>query len=471
MLLERYYDETLAQASYLIGCEQSREAIVIDPNVVEDYEARAQAHRMKIRQVTETHIHADFVSGSRALAVRTQARLLLSGHGANGWSYRVSASHGARLLKDADTISVGRVRLEVLHTPGHTPEHIAFLVTDTATGDHPMGIVSGDFLFVGDVGRPDLLERAAKVSGTMESAARQLFESLGRLRDLPDYLQVWPGHGAGSACGKALGSVPQTTLGYERLYNPALQLDDEEAFVRWVLADQPEPPAYFAIMKAWNRDGRDQVVRADNDAWMDGDALLAAVRAGHQVVDVRGVGDFGKSHLRGTLNIPAGKTLATYAGTVLSYDRPVILLVGSAAQRQVITRQLSAIGLDVQGAAMRDVADSLARDGRGASVRAMTPKQLAERLDTNAPHVIDVRGRSEWNEGHLAEAAHIYLGDLMTQAAALDARSDIVVHCQSGARSSIAASMLMAAGFPNVATLVGGVDAWRKAGLPLTKAE
>jgi hydroxyacylglutathione hydrolase len=237
MLLERYYDESLAQASFLVGCERTREAIVIDPNRdVARYVKAAAARRMTIRYVTETHIHADYLSGARGLAEAARATLLLSGHGGADWSYRFADGDGVRLVQEGDEITLGAVRLRVLHTPGHTPEHVAFLVTDTAAGDAPMGIVTGDFVFVGDVGRPDLLEKAANVRGSMEQSARQLYASLQRLRTFPDYLQLWPGHGAGSACGKALGAVPQTTLGYERVVNPAFQQATEAEFVRWVLA-------------------------------------------------------------------------------------------------------------------------------------------------------------------------------------------------------------------------------------------
>src|SRR6266513_232279 len=234
MLLERYYDDALAQATYLIGCERTRDAIIIDPiREVQRYIRAAHAHHVRIRYVSETHIHADFVSGSRELARETRASLLLSGHGGPEWSYEYAESDSARLVRDGETIDVGSVRLTVVHTPGHTPEHISFLVTDTAVGDRPMGMITGDFVFVGDVGRPDLLEKAAKVKGSMEGAARQLYASIQKLAPFPDYMQLWPGHGAGSACGKALGAVPQTTLGYERLYNPAFQQTSEAAFVQW----------------------------------------------------------------------------------------------------------------------------------------------------------------------------------------------------------------------------------------------
>jgi hydroxyacylglutathione hydrolase len=463
MLLERYYDESLAQASYLIGCEQTGDAIVIDPNPVERYE---NVRRMRIRYVTETHIHADFLSGSRELAREHHATLLLSGHGGEDWSYR--NVDGARLLHDGDTITVGKVRLDVLHTPGHTPEHICFLVTDTAVGDRPMGLISGDFLFVGDVGRPDLLERAANVRGSMERSARQLYASLQRLKDLPDFLQIWPGHGAGSACGKALGAVPQSTLGYERLYSPALQHHDENAFVRWVLADQPEPPPYFAIMKRWNRDGRSAREEHDGAGWMDAKSVLAAIAKGYQVVDVREPVLFAREHIPGSINIPASRSSATYAGTVLSYDRPIVLIDGPGSSRFGTTAQLAMIGLDVSGQAKVSVIEELKQQGHPmASIPIVDATSLASRA--NGARVIDVRGRSEWNHGHLPQATHVYLGDLLERAKDMKRDEPIVVHCQTGTRSSIAASLLTANGFTNVTNFAGGFNAWRKAGLPIAK--
>jgi hydroxyacylglutathione hydrolase len=474
MLLERYYDDTLAQASYLIACEKTGAAIVIDPHrEVQTYVRAAAAHRMRIRYVTETHIHADFLSGSRDLARVTGARLLLSDHGGDDWSYASAGADGTAFVRDGDAFDLGNVRLQVLHTPGHTPEHISFLVTDTAVGDRPMGMITGDFLFVGDVGRPDLLEKSANVKGSMEKAARELFASLARLAPLPDYLQIWPGHGAGSACGKALGAVPQTTLGYERLYNPALQLKTADEFVRWVLADQPEPPRYFAQMKRDNRDGtplRDPYVGLGR---LDAKGIEAAIAKRAWVVDVRGSADFSRAHIPGTINIPASKSLATYAGTVLSYDRPIVIVAKTQEQALQVIGQLAMIGLDrIGGFATLDVLQQLKSEGRPmASVRLIEPRALAERIGANgaAPRVIDVRGRSEWNHGHLPAATHIHLGDVVEKTARMKHDDPIVVHCQSGTRSSIAASLLMAGGFTDVTNLAGGFDAWRKAGLPVSK--
>jgi hydroxyacylglutathione hydrolase len=472
MLLERYYDDSLAQASYLLGCEQTREAIVVDPNRdVDRYVRAAAAHRMRIVYVTETHIHADFLSGSRDLARAAKAKLLLSGHGGESWSYRFADEAQAQLMKDGDAVTLGRVRLDVRHTPGHTPEHIVFLVTDGASGDRPMGMISGDFVFVGDVGRPDLLERAAKMAGTMEDAARQLYASLQRLADLPDYLQIWPGHGAGSACGKALGAVPQSTLGYERLFNPAFRQTSEDAFVRWVLADQPEAPPYFAVMKRLNRDGPPST--ATNAApQLDATALQAAIAAKQWVVDIRGSSDFARAHLPGSINIPgASKSFVSYAGTVLPYDRPIAIVGKTREHAEAAIRQLALIGLDqIAGWAAHDVLQQIQSDGNPlASLRRIEPEELSEQLQRNGPRVIDVRGRAEWNEGHLPKATHIYLGDLAERSTALKHDEPIVVHCESGTRSSIAASLLAARGFRDVTNFVGGFAAWQKAGLPVEK--
>jgi len=475
MLLERYYNDALAQASYLIGCEQSHDAIVIDPNRdIERYVRAAAAHRMRITFVTETHIHADFLSGSRDLARAARAALLLSGHGGDQWSYGFADADGARLLRDGDTINVGNVRLDVLHTPGHTPEHIALLVTDTATGSAPMGMISGDFVFVGDVGRPDLLERAAKVAGTMEDAARQLYGSLQRLTQLPDHLQVWPGHGAGSACGKALGAVAQSTLGYERLYNPAFQQKTEAGFVRWVLADQPEAPPYFGVMKRLNRDGPPARPANSSLPQLDATGVETALDKDHWVVDVRGSQDFARAHVAGSINIPSGsKSFLTYAGAVLTYDRPTVIVAKSQEQAQSAIRALALIGLDeVAGWAILDVLQQIKSEGRRlGSVPTIEAQALAKKLQGNGqtPRVIDVRGASEWSEGHLPMATHIYLGGLADRIADVKRDEPIVVHCESGTRSSIAASLLMSLGFSDVTNFAGGLTAWRKAGLPIEK--
>src|SRR5256714_15138216 len=253
MILKRIYDDNLAQASYLIACERTREAIVVDPNIdVGQYTRAAGAERVRIAHVTETHVHADYLSGARNLADASGAVLHLSAEGGE-FGYTAAALDKANALRDSSHIDIGDVRVTARHAPGHTPEHLTFFVTDRARGDTPVGALTGDFVFVGDVGRPDLLEKTVGVAGTMEASARKLFASLGRLKKDPDHLQIWPGHGAGSACGKSLGAMPQSTLGYEKLFNWAFRDMTEDDFVSRVLEDQPVPPRYFATMKRINR--------------------------------------------------------------------------------------------------------------------------------------------------------------------------------------------------------------------------
>jgi hydroxyacylglutathione hydrolase len=350
------------------------------------------------------------------------------------------------------------VRLDVRHTPGHTPEHLVFIVTDEATSPLPVGMLSGDFLFAGDVGRPDLLERAVGVKDSMHRSAAQLFHSLQTLRALPDYLQVWPGHGAGSACGKSLGAVPQTTLGYELRTNWAFQVADEADFVREVLADQPDPPAYFALMKALNALG---VPAMPPGAGVDEATLRAAVRGGALVVDTRTPSAFLAEHLEEAINIPLGRSFLTWAGSVLDPAREIVLLM-SPAERHLAPEaihDLALIGFDrVLGAmAATDLSALAPRD------LSSIPVMPAAEIDaaSNAT-IIDVRSETEWNEGHIPGARHFPLTQLAARAEELRALQPIVVHCQGGARSSIAVSVLRAFGIHDVTNADGGYAAWER---------
>jgi hydroxyacylglutathione hydrolase len=469
MLLKRFYDERLAQASYLIGCQATGEAIVLDPNRdAGPYLAAAKHEGVRITHVSETHIHADFVSGSRELARRSGARLLLSGEGGDDWQYRFAASDGATLLHDGDQFMVGNLRFDVIHTPGHTPEHIVFLVTDTPATLRPMGAFTGDFIFVGDVGRPDLLERAAHVTGTMEASARQLFQSLRRFAERPDYLQLWPGHGAGSACGKALGAVPSTTLGYEKVASWAFGITDEDEFVRAVLAGQPEPPAYFAEMKRINRDGPGVLGAWPHPPTLAPSALAEVLRNGGLVVDVRPASAFAEGHVPGTLNIPLNKSFTTWAGSLLPYDRDVHLIVPDGASHVAdAVRALCLIGLD------RVVGVFTPEAIEGWSPLQQVPQVEVTDLVSRAGNatIVDVRGRSEWESGHLPGAVHIPLGELGDRLDELPKDAPLVMQCKSGSRSSIASSLLQAHGFSNVTNLHGGITAWRRAGLPVDQGE
>lgn len=466
MFFKRFYDDGLAQASYMIGCQATGEALVIDANRdVQQYIDAAAAEKLRITQVTETHIHADFLSGSRELAKRTGAQLYLSAEGGADWQYSFAKEDGAILVKDGDALKLGNIRVEVMHTPGHTPEHICFIVTDTAGASEPMGIVSGDFVFVGDVGRPDLLEKAAKVANTMEIGARTLFKSLERFRALPDYLQLWPGHGAGSACGKALGAVPMSTVGYEKRFNWGVGTTDEETFVQMVLAGQPEPPLYFAEMKRINRDGPPMLGGFKKPAQGNRDSLAKALAGDAAVLDLRAAGEFAKGQVPGTINIPLNKSFSTWAGWLVKYDQPIHLIVAEADVLKAV-RELAMIGLDdVAAYYSTDIVGEWAQSGQPLGTVTNTDvAQLAPRLAKSEVTVVDVRNRSEYDAGHLPGSLHIPVGYLAERLAEIPRDKPIVVQCQSGARSAIATSVLQKLGVSDAANLVGGFVAWKNAG-------
>ncbi len=458
MLIRRFYDDRLAQASYLIGCQKTGEAIVIDPSRdIAPYLAAEQEEGIRITRVTETHIHADFVSGARELAARTGATLFLSAEGGTDWQYAYAKEAGATLLHDNDVITMGGVRLDVWHTPGHTPEHLAFIVTDMARSEDPVAMVSGDFVFVGDVGRPDLLEKAAKVMGTMEAGARDLYRSLQRTASLPDHLQIWPGHGAGSACGKALGAMPTSTLGYERRTNWAFSMPDEASFVRAVLEGQPAPPRYFGTMKRINREGAPVLGDRAAPAPLPASALPAALRDG-VVIDLRPATEFAANHVCGTIHLPLIKAFTTWAGWLLPYDQDIALIAPSAAAAAEGQRALASIGLDrVVGAFGLDVlTGTLASTARGDILQA--PAMLAA-----GRRVIDLRNVSEWDAGHIPGAEFHPLGTIDESLADVDRATPLAIHCQAGTRSAIGASVLERMGFRDVIDLTAGYAGWRPA--------
>jgi len=475
MLFRRFYDDQLAQASYLLGCQATGQALVVDPNRhIEPYLRAAETEGLRLTHVTETHIHADFVSGARELAERTGARLLLSGEGGEAWRYRYADEAGAETLCDGGVFEVGRVSVRVMHTPGHTPEHLMFIVTDTASATEPMGAFTGDFLFVGDVGRPDLLERAAGQAGTMEGSARQLFRSLGRLAPLPDWLQIWPGHGAGSACGKALGAVPQSTLGYERRFNWAFGVADEDAFVRAVLAGQPEPPPYFAKMKAINRDGPRVLGERARPPRVDAAGVATALAAGAIVVDTRPACEYVAQAIPGTINIPAGRAFTTWAGWLLPYDRDLYMVMGDGNRQAVadLLRGLAGIGLDrVAGVAGPELLDDWrVAQGPLQTIAAIDHVELDAAVRGERVAVLDARTAAEWSAGHLPGAVNIPLGELQSRVGELPRGRPLVVHCQAGARAAIATSVLSAQGVTDLRLYGGGYAEWAAAGHPTSRA-
>jgi len=471
MFLERIYEESLAQAAYLVACDHTKLAVVIDANRdVESCLRVAEHYGYQIVAVTETHIHADFVSGSRELSRRTGARLLLSCEGGPGWQYGFATPNSTTLLRHGDSFDVGLLHFDVRHTPGHTPEHLSFIVTDRGMNERPVGMFTGDFIFVGDVGRPDLLERVANQRGTTDALARRLFQSIQATRDLPDYLQIWPGHGAGSACGRALGALPSTTLGFERIANWAFQISDETSFVEEVLSGQPEPPPYFARMKSVNRAGPAPFPELGPLPEVGAQEIQDAFHRGVTVVDVRSSANFAAGHIPGTLSIPMGTSLATWAGTFVDDTRDILLIADDDDRLQRARRTLALIGLDrvVARASRRAREEWQTEFGELGRVEQLSIDEVA---NADERTVIDVRGDAEWEEGHLPNARHYFLGDLVRKARELPHDTPIAVHCHGGTRASVAASLLQAQGFTNVANMSGGYRAWTEAKLPVERDE
>ncbi len=493
MLLRQIFDSVLAQYAYLIGCQRTGEALLVDPERdVDRYLRMAAEEGLRITAVAETHIHADFLSGARELALRHGARVYLSDEGGEGWRYTWPRpeAHDVVLLHDGDVFRVGNIRIEAVYTPGHTPEHLAFQVTDEGAGaDSPLGLASGDFVFVGSVGRPDLLETAAGQAGAREPSARALYRSVLGFLELEDHLLVWPGHGAGSACGKALGSVPDSTVGYERRFNAALAdaRRGEEAFVRGVLQDQPSPPLYFGRMKRLNRDGppllpgpgpdglprpermeaEDLLARRRADAAAGRKSRSAAASGGdHErdrpvILDTRTDPEaFLAGHLPGSLHAPLGRDLPAVAASYVSAETP-LALVCDPENVEAAVRALVRVGMDrIDGyvptselASVREALDS---------IEAADLDDLAERVGCGEAAIVDVRGPDEFRAFHLPGAVLAPHVRLPEQAEDLPTDRALWVHCQSGARSTVAASYLASLGRAVVA--VGGdFTAWAAA--------
>lgn len=462
MLLKYFYDRYLAQASYLIGCAATGEALVIDPaRDITPYLQAARHEGLRITQVADTHIHADYVSGAQELAAATGARLYLSAMGGAEWQYVYPDENIVR-LQGGDTWNVGRIRIQAIHTPGHTPEHMIYQITDTAAADRPMGLFTGDCLFVGNIGRPDLLDEVAGFSGTKEIGARGQFGNIQFLKTLPDYLQIWPGHGAGSACGKGLGAMPSSTLGYEKLFNPAFQIDDEDAFIDWLLEGQPEAPRYFAQMKTVNQRGPALLNTLPDPPRLPESALTEALAAGHLVIDTRSGADFARQHIPGTVHIPASEqSFSTYAGWYVRYDAPTYL-IADAADLQRIMMLLRAIGVDHIGGVFPP---EVVAGGQGV-IEQVSPAKAAALLREGA-FLLDVRGADEYQSAHIAGAVHIPMGVVPSRISELPDGVPLVVQCGGGVRSQVVASLLQRAGRRGVHNLAGGIDAWIREKFPV----
>lgn len=475
MFLRMMYDDKLAEAAWLIGCQKTGEAIVIDPERdVDRYEKIAAANGLRIVAVAETHIHADFISGGRELAEKG-AKVYVSDEGDADWKYqwldkkKGGGTYDYRLLKDGDTFMVGNIEFKAVHTPGHTPEHLCFMVTDRGGGaDKPMGVATGDFVFVGDLGRPDLLESAAGFKGKADPSAHRLYQTVQKFMAWPDYLQVWPAHGAGSACGKALGAVPQSTVGYEKMFNASvLAAKTEQGFVDFILDAQPEPPLYFARMKRDNKMGPKLLAEIPAPPELSVDDLTKVVEKGAMVIDTRSWAAFKQGHLPGALHLPLNNTFNTDAGSLID-EHDVIHLVIEPSRVGEAVRDLIRVGLDNFGGwyDATKLDQFAAAGGRLVPTAEIAVSDALVLLDTTEPFVLDVRRKTEFAEGHIAGATNIAHTRLLSRLAEVPKDRPILANCRSGARSARACSLLQRHGY-QVTNLAGGMLAWESARVPI----
>lgn len=458
MYFELVYDKSLAQASYFIGCQKGGIAAVIDPKRdVDTYLKIAKENNFKITQILETHIHADFLCGSRELVELTGAELYLSDEGGEDWKYEFPHNK----VRHGDIIKLGKVSLEAIFTPGHTPEHLSFLLTDHPATDKPTMLFSGDFVFVGDVGRPDLLEQAAGMKDTQEKGAYELFDSLQDFAKMEDYILLWPGHGAGSACGKSLGAVNMSTIGYEKIRNWALQLlDDKAAFTKELLADQPEPPRYFSMMKKLNKEERKLLTEVPKIKKLNQGEYQKAKKKKLKLIDARPKQEFADSFLKGTLNIPNDNSFSTWMGWFLSYEEDFVL-IAPHDEIEDLTRKLMRIGMDnIHGyISPKQFADF--EKGKLISYQPLEKKMVEDKISDGNVQLIDIRRQAEYKEGHIEGAINLYIGTLDENFDKIDKKREAIIYCNSGNRSAVAYSLLVASGFDNISNYSAGWSEWK----------
>lgn len=465
MILRQYYLGCLAHASYLIADQVGGQAAVVDPQRdVDQYLADADALGCRIGHVFLTHMHADFIAGHLELRDRVGAAIHLGAE--------ASAEYEFVPMADGHELELGPVRLRVLETPGHSPESISLLVFDPEhSQDQPYAVLTGDTLFIGDVGRPDL---RASLGWSAERLASMLYDSLQqKLLPLPDDTLVYPAHGAGSLCGKNLSTDTVSTIGVQRAYNYALRPMNRERFIEIVTSDQPESPAYFsydAVLNARERTTLDEALERELRALELGE-VLKLVEDGAQLLDTREQAEFEGAHIRGALNIGLSGSFATWCGSMLDPNRPVVLVTEPGRELEAATR-LGRIGFD-QGAGylaggMQQLAEAPELIER---VQRITAGSLAEQLETPAaPLLLDVRAPQEWSQGHIAAAWNLPLSQVPERLAEVPRDRDLVAYCASGYRSSIATSLLRRDGRARVTNLVGGLAGWEAVSLPVTSA-
>lgn len=458
MYFEQFYLGCLAHASYMLG--SGGEAAVVDPQRdVDIYLKAAKERGLKIRHIFETHLHADFVSGHAELAARTGATI------------HIGAKAGARFphdaLRDGSEVKLGKVRITALETPGHTPEGMSLVITDEEKSAKPWAVLTGDTLFIGDVGRPDLAK-----THTPQELAGLMYDSLhGKLLKLHDDVMVYPAHGAGSLCGRSMRAERSSTIGTERLTNYALQIKSRDEFIRQLTENLPARPQYFEQDAQINREGAGALAQLPELAPVSPQELNNLLEQGVFALDVRSNADFAAAHVPGSVNIALSGQFASWAGAIMGLSATPVLVADTPEQYAEARMRLARVGIeDPRGYLKGGVAAWEQAGLPVAQLPQMTVQELHDRLDGNGLQVLDVRREPEWQAGHLTEAGWFPLDQFRVSAPEVDPARPLAVHCQGGYRSMIACSLLRRAGVENVINVMGGFDAWRKAGLPMETA-
>ncbi len=473
------YDEGLAQAAYIIGDPDSRSAVVVDPlRDIDIYLDHVADKGYEIVGVLETHIHADFLSGGRELAHATGATLYISGETVEGWKYGGLQGLDVVPIKDGQSFELGNLEIKALHTPGHTPEEMSFLVLEKNNGGDPMAVLTGDFMFVGDLGRPDLLEEAAGQQDTAEPGARQTFETMNSgFLELPDFVAVWPGHGSGSACGKALGDVPASTIGYEKRtawWAEYFENNDEDGFVEEFLSDQPESPTYYKNMKVFNRDGPRILGELPSPPRLMPNRFAGLLEDEDTVVfDLRDVRSFARGHVPGSINLSSLIQLSNHAGWLAPYGKNLVL-IAEPEHVEEATRRLIRIGLDdITGFVPASRIARYAPQGLKRYPVIADPHKAFELSKREDFRVLDARSNAERDKGYIPDSQHTHYGRIPEMVAEAKKRGDtptgksFIVHCEAGTRAAIAASYLDAHHYGDVVLYTGGFQGWKKTGHPV----
>jgi hydroxyacylglutathione hydrolase len=453
MYFKQFYLGCLAQASYMIGSKG--EAAVVDPRRdVDAYLEEAGREGLKIKHVIETHLHADFVSGHRELAARTGAKIYFGA--------KAQAKFDFVAVREGDEIVLGDVTLRFLETPGHTPESLSVLVIDREKSETPEAVLTGDTLFIGDVGRPDLL--GAKMSA--QELAGMLYDSLHeKLLKLPDSVAVYPAHGAGSLCGRNISSETSSTIGQQRRFNYALQPMAREEFVRMMTTDLPEAPAYFSRDVRLNREGPGNLSELPDPPALAPDAVEAMRQADAVILDTRPAAQYGTGHIPGSLNIGLGGQFASWAGSLVAPEKPIVLVTEDEEHVGEARTRLARVGLENVAGYLAGGLLAWHESGHSlAATEQISVDELRHRIaQGEAGQLVDVRRPGEWQAGHIAQARHLPLNELAERAAELDREKPVTAICAGGFRSSAATSLLEQQGFRRVTNVVGGMTAWNNA--------